>query len=260
MRESVFVWVSVVLLFPLFLAGCIQEIPYFEKDMRLEGPKPLINKEIFREIDLALLLDPGSKQNDSEKKRLRQAFVAFYKNAAEQQERRNRVQDTIMAASNQRCAEYKQHLKRFDRYTDTLFGMVTTAAAGLGAIFSSASTVRALSGAAAISAGSRSVISEVSFQEKTIQVLTIGFEKRREEISKEIMDKRKDADISKYTVEGAIADAIRYHDACSLIGGLEQVAKDQQRAQDPGLKAMTEYLDNFEDLKQKLNSVLTDSE
>ena len=251
------------------LAGCdrdkrlfLSKVPILEGDMRAVGPAPMVDKVSFGEIDLAVLLDPDIGQPRTlfffrkrariryEQQRLSEAFESFYEEESKKlKERRNRVQDRIMAASNQRCARYKQFLKRFDSYNNVFFGAITTGAAGLGAIFTPASTVAALSGAAAISSGIRSEVNDTLFQEKTIQVLTSGFEDQRKVIRKKITNYQA-CDIKTYSVETAIGDAIKYHDACSLITGLEVVAENVERAKDPGLKAMKTFMEDFNDLKK----------
>ena len=256
------------LLLALGLTGCdrdkrlfLARAPYFDGDMRTAGPTPMIDKVSFAEIDLAVLLDPETRTAKNlfffrkrariryEQERLSRAFAAFYEKDHDIKERRNRVQDRIMAASNQRCAQYKRYLKRFDSYNNLTFGIITTAAAGLGAVFTPVSTVSALSGAAAVSSGLRSEINATLFQEKTIQVLTAGFEKHRKIVKKKITNYQA-CGIDTYSVERAVGDAIKYHDACSLITGLEVVAEDVQRAQDPGLKAMKTFMDDFKALKK----------
>lgn len=271
----------VVLLLALGLTGCdrdkrffLARTPYFDGDMRTAGPIPMIDKVSFAEIDLAVLLDPeiGTVGRERslfflrrrariryEQQRLSGAFAAFYEEKNGIKERRNRVQDRIMAASNQRCARYKRYLKRFDSYNNLLFGSVTTAAAGLGAIFTPASTVAALSGAAAVSSGLRSEVNATLFQEKTIQVLTSGFEKHRKAIKKKITNYQA-CDIETYSVESAVGDAIKYHDACSLVTGLEVVAEDVQRAKDPGLKAMKAYAEDYKALTEAMKEAVEASE
>jgi len=119
-------------------------------------------------------------------------------------------------------------------------GGLTTAAAGAGAIFTAASTVRALSGVAAIFSGFRAEVNDAYFQNLTIQVITDGFESKRRGIYEEIVNKRKTStSLIDYPVEKAIGDAIVYHQNCSLIAGLEQAALSIQRAENPGMMAMT---------------------
>ncbi len=238
------------MLFALTLEAC--SLPYFTDDVTEAGPDPLIKSELFEKIDLALLLDPDGMINTAEccntaaiQQRLQRAFNEFYANLNDQVLRRNRVQDRIIASSNQRCAAYKKHLKRMDMTNNLSLGSITTVAAGLGSIFTHAATVRALSGSAAIASGLRSEFNEVLFHQKTAQLITKGIESRRKKLYEGILNTRRESadDMEQYNVEKAVADAIMYHDACSLAKGLEEVLLNQERADNPGLKELKRILD-----------------
>ena len=246
-----FVCIVLLLLIMTGLAGC-SRTPLRSLALDTEGPRPLMQTKQFRKIDLAALVAPDVDDGQrtggrwwsgwrSEQQRLQRAFRLFYENPADQKPRRSRVQDAIVNVSNLRCAEFKQFLLRSDVRRNFALGLITTASAGLGPVFSSVSTVRALSGGAAIASGIRAEHNQVYFRKKTIDVLSKGFERRRKEIHQEILGKRT-CNIDYYTVERAIGDAIKYDDACSLLVGLETMAADQQRANDPGLERVEEIM------------------
>lgn len=246
----------VAMLFAVTLAGCYYN-PYFQDNVWEEGAEPLIDKKLFQEIDLALLLDPEVSIDTADccdtatsRKRLQDAFNAFYANANDHIIRRNRVQDRIIASSNQRCSVYKRFLKRIDMANNSILGSVTTVAAGLGSIFTHAATVRALAGSAAIASGLRGNFNEGFLQQKTIQLVTKGIESRRQVIYDSILKKRQQSanDIKQYNVEKAVADAIMYHDACSLVTGLEEALLNQERAENPGLNELKRTLDRLRNM------------
>lgn len=203
------------------------------------GPKPLID-DCFEKIDIALLLNPEGQrieENDEldiKRDKIEKAFIAFYKNPIDQKRRRNSIQERILSASVQRCGEYKNFLKQFESGTNFFLGSMTTAVAGAGAIFTGLDTVRALSGTAAIISGVRAEFNEDYFSNQTVQVLTNGFESKRDELYEKILNRRNQS-ITRYPVEAAIKDAIEYHASCSLIAGLEQAALAIERAKNPGL-------------------------
>lgn len=203
------------------------------------GPKPLID-DCFEKIDIALLLNPEGQrieENDEldiKRDKIEKAFIAFYKNPIDQKRRRNSIQERILSASVQRCGEYKNFLKQFESGTNFFLGSMTTAVAGAGAIFTGLDTVRALSGTAAIISGVRAEFNEDYFSNQTVQVLTNGFESKRDEFYEKILNRRNQS-ITRYPVEAAIKDAIEYHASCSLIAGLEQAALAIERAKNPGL-------------------------
>lgn len=210
-----------------------------------QGAVPLLVSDTFEVIDLELLLNPSitactdPPQVDAEPRaRLATAFNSFYESCgvltkdtdrnSELRLRRNRVQDRLIAASNQRCAVYKQHVRRFDSTSNVLLGALTTLSAGAGALVTHVDSARVLSGLAAAASGVRAELNETYFQQNTIQVLSSAFEERRTKIRAEMLERSRDS-IYDYTVERAVADALRYHDACSLVAGLEAVALQQGR-------------------------------
>ena len=227
-------------------------IPYFQLEQSKQGAAPLINPDTLEKIDLALLLHPkpSASTNGDSRERLQKAFNEFYK-SGDPSLHRDRVQERIIAASNQRCANYKQFVRRFDTTTNLLLGGLTTLTAGLGAIFTHMDTVRALSGAASITSGFRAEVNEAYFHQQTVQLITDGLEARRKELYSEMV-KQRSKDIRAYTVENAVADAILYHDACSLLAGLEQVALNQRRAEDPGVNQLNKHLDLLTTMKKKM--------
>ncbi len=248
------------MLLALNLAGC-GTIPYFDDDQSQQGAL-ILTEDKFQKIDLAMLLVSNiktvhseiqtvcpkasstklfQKENENQynyQERLQCAFNQFYLDKNEQALRRNRVQDRIIAASNQRCANYKKHVRRTYTTNNAILGGFTTLAAGLGSIFTSESVVRSLAGTAGILSGVRAEINEVYFQQNTIQLLAQGFEDRRKEILEEILNRRSSAGIEDYNVELAVADAILYHDACSMLTGLQRLALNQKRAEEPGFKQL----------------------
>lgn len=231
----------------------------YPRDQSTHGALALLNDKIFEKIDLALVLDPKGECNSTKDGRMRLecAFEAFYNGAEDDvlKLKRNRVQDRLVAASNQRCARYKRHVRRFDSTNNLLFGALTTSSAGLGAILTNVDAVRALSGAAAIASGVRAEINETYFGQSAIQAVSRGFEQRRKDLRKK-MENEQTKLIEEYTVERAVADALVYHDACSLIAGLEEIARDQGRAANPGLAQIEDTLEWVGNIVEEMGDVV----
>jgi hypothetical protein len=245
------------------LAGCTTT-----KETDAFGVDPLVKNDGFKIIDLAEVLSAGEfsmkepsdsdedgNQNKNKNKndnagKLEMAFARFAraidseKNAGKSKLHRNRVQEFILAASNQACGVYKHNLKEFEAEVNFWLGSLTTALAGAGAIFTGTDIVRALSGAAGITSGVRFEFNEDFFQNLTIQVITKGLESKRREIYDEIV-KNREHGLEKYPIQRAIKDAIFYHDHCSLISGLEQAAITIERNENPGPEAMKRFLKNL---------------
>lgn len=209
----------------------------FNNSQQVQGARPLI-EEPFEQVDLTALLDrAGTNPNLNSKTQLTEpandrdaelqlanAFQNFYAQCMTPSQScvlsRNRVQERIIAASEQRCASYKQWIKQFQAEGEFTLGTVATTLAGLGAIFTGVGTVRALSGAAAIVSGTRAEFDQALFSNLAVQVITKGIDTQRSAFYKEIQE-RQDESIREYTVEAAVADALEYHGACSVLSGLE---------------------------------------
>lgn len=226
------------------------------------GTENLIDRESFQKLDLALILSQQSKTSlqlnkgseEKNREQLELAFKQFNETTKNQENKsvnmrlRNQVQDRIVAASNQACAEFKRELKALDARTNFILGSLTTAVAGAGAIFSGG-TSQALSGVASILSGVRAEFNEDYFQMLTIQVITDGLEKKRQEIYTKVLDDREKG-LTEYPVERAIADAIRYHDNCSLVAGLEQAALSIERAANPGMDQLKKFKEMMKVLRK----------
>lgn len=248
----------------LALAGCSWTSGYSfawaKRNMTLYGPFPLLEAS-FEQIDLTNLM----LGNGVPKEKIQtwdEAFAAFEKiikdkDKKEQARLRNQVQERILAASNQRCGEYKNFLKQFDSESNIILGGLATAIGGAGAIFKAADTARALSGIAAIFSGWRAEANAAYFNNLTIQVISKGIEGRRKEVYEEILKNRENGlkDYKDYPVQRAVGDAAVYHYNCSLIAGLEHAAQSVERDQNPGLPQINKALDNLIDARKKLDTL-----
>jgi hypothetical protein len=239
------------------LGGCGPGFAWYNRNQTLYGPTPILDDSV-ETINLTKLMSFGDDAQP-EIKDWDAAFAAFDKRAnslsgSDQKKLRNEVQDRIVAASNQRCGEYKNFLKQFDSETNTILGGLATAVGGAGAIFTHADTARALSGIAAIFSGWRAEVSADFFNNLTIQVVTKGIEAKRKEIYNQMLVDR-EGDLSQYSVQRAVGDAAVYHYNCSLIAGLEQAAQSIERAENPGLGNIKKALDNLVEIQNKIASM-----
>jgi hypothetical protein len=90
-----------------------------------------------------------------------------------------------------------------------------------GAVVTGADGARALAGLSGATSGVRAEYNEQYFADLAAHVVTKGINARRNEILEKI-HVAQGMSVKEYTIEIAIADAIVYHGACSLVGGLEQ--------------------------------------
>jgi len=224
---------------------------FLNKDLTSQGPDPLIRRTTFEQIDLVALLDPDAHSGipedtdldslsvDQQRRYIERAIHKFDVTGADDAKalRRNSIQERILAASNQRCNEYKKFLRQFEAEGNFLLGTATTVLGGLGAIFTPAATVRALSGSAAITSGTRAEFQEDFFQRLATHVITAGIDARRQELYRDMKDRQKEPYLT-YTVSAAINDAVTYHSACNTVVGLQAANDSIQKTQDPGLKQL----------------------
>jgi hypothetical protein len=229
------------------------------------GAAQLIPSSDLENIDLVFVLDPAGYARESVQARCRTAnpdscwsslsegqkvdaaIEAFYSSrydssAAQIRMRRNRVQERILAASNQRCNIFKTYLQRLHANSNFFFGAASTIAGGVGSIVTGVNTARALAGVAGILSGVRSELNQDYFSNLGVGVINDGIEARRREIYKQIAEQGQSKPIEDYSVEAAIKDAIFYHGQCSIVAGLQEAGDAIKTIQDPGMEAMKNAL------------------
>ncbi|UJP05970.1 MAG: hypothetical protein LZF61_03045 [Nitrosomonas sp.] len=198
--------------------------------------------EGFTDRDLLLVLDSNADIGNwdtltsaEKSKQLNKAYLEA--NKAGNEARRAQIQDRLIAASNQRCNLYATHLKKMSTNINGFLGTVTTAVAGAGAIVTGAEAARILAGIAGITSGTRAELNQAIFETVTTSVIIPAFQQKRADLATAMIQKRS-RKISEYTIEGAIADAINYHGACSLDSGISQAQRSLQFFGDIGLTRM----------------------
>jgi hypothetical protein len=61
--------------------------------------------------------------------------------------------------------------------------------------------------------------------------------------------------ISQYTVELALADALRFHAACTIPSGLEKAADSVEKIQSPGFETVRQGIDNMINIQKRMNKL-----
>ncbi len=258
----------------------------------LTGANPIFDSENFEEVNLEVMLDPRDYRNDESlykprlickkyvteteakakakakyehghdvrtgcinRAYLAASLAAFYDpRYGAAKDRRNRVQDRLLAASEHRCGAYKQYLKAYDIHWETGLGIGTTVLAAAGAIATGTLNTRAFSGLAAMFSGTRAEIRQGVFSNLASFVIIPGIDKKRTTLLEAIKENRK-LDISEYTVEAALHDAAAYHGACTLESGLEVAQDSIKRIENPGLSQINKTLAHLAETKQLMNMV-----
>jgi hypothetical protein len=132
------------------------------------------------------------------------------------------LQDRIIISSNELCETYKTVLKRKQARFNQWAGAVSVVSAAAGTIAPAETTAKIWSGISGSSTGIRAEYNQNYFSNLAAHAIAKGINKRRGDILEKVNEARTKK-LSEYTAEMAIADAIVYHGACSLIGGLEQL-------------------------------------
>ena len=135
---------------------------------------------------------------------------------------RNRIQDRLIMVSNDLCEEYKTVLKRKQSNANFFYGLTSVLAGAAGSV---AAGARAAGNWAAVSGAASGVRAEHNqdfYADMAAHVIAKGIVLKRRVIA-DAMQCARLRDEKDYSVERAIADAVVYHGACSLIGGLESM-------------------------------------
>lgn len=170
--------------------------------------------EDFEKIDLDKLLESyGLKPSETRD-------VDFTKDTAKYQYRRNELQDRLIAASNQRCGAYIRTLVSSKSQTQMGWGGLATFLSGAATVTTPAAAARVLSAGSTISGSFLSLYNEAYFNNLTVTVISSGIAKKREGLLRDMATK-KYHELTDYTVNAAISDALNYHAACNMITGLE---------------------------------------
>lgn len=148
---------------------------------------------------------------------------AFYSASGADEEKRlhrNRIQDRLILASNDGCEAFKTVLKRKQADRNFEFGTATVLFGAAGAVATGAQAAKNLAALAGASGGIRAEYNRDFFSDVAAHVITKGINSRRKEMLGGIVAGQAKP-IQDYTLEAALSDAVVFHRACSLVGGLE---------------------------------------
>lgn len=192
---------------------------------------------------------------------LSMAYAAFYQRVRALSEpaarlERNRIQDQIFGASQLACAIFKRNIRVQQEKSGFITGTATTVLGGLGALFTSTGTARALAGSAGIISGVGAEFRQAHFANLAAEVITAGIEAKRGGIYDQIDKRRHDptqGSIALYSMENAVHDTIRYHAACAIDAGFEAAKDAIQLTRNPGLNEAANVIDRVQALRNRLD-------
>ncbi|WP_298376802.1 hypothetical protein [Azospirillum sp.] len=181
------------------------------------------------------------------------AFYRVYDGRPDAGFARNRVQDAIMKAADQRCGEFKVQLEAAGAFEESATGVIAVITGTLGGLLQSAEAARSLAATSGIVSGSGAVISKAVFRNGSLKVIKTGIDLKRLELTEEFQPKRA-SELSSYSLEHAVRDAIRYGDACDIMEGLSKISDEvaqggakgsAERSADNGAGAVINRIDKL---------------
>jgi hypothetical protein len=171
---------------------------------------------------------------------------------------RNEIQGELITASAQRCNWFKAYLRRLSSDSDLAFGLASIVSGGVGAILTGVNGARIASGVSAIFGGARAEFDHDIMSGLTSSVIIPGIETARTQIMGEIITRRC-LGLGSYSLSLAIADAVRFHGACSFDVGVKVASQAIEHANDNsvGINALATtlmQLKNVRDAAAALNA------
>jgi hypothetical protein len=171
---------------------------------------------------------------------LDEAYLRFERCAGDDEQyrrRRNRLQERLISESNERCSAYKRQLQEARREAPaagrTGPGGLAAAMGGLTMLYPPAAAVGGLARAGALVTERRDPPARAFDAELTTRIVLAGIDTRRANLLQS-MRARQAEDPGAYPVEAGVGDALAYHEACSVVAGLE-AADEALAAADPGI-------------------------
>jgi hypothetical protein len=155
----------------------------------------------------------------------------------QKRQRRNSVQDKILAVATSRCNVFKTFLRRQQTDGNFYFGSATTIASVLGALLPGARDVRNMAGAAGIFSGLQAEFNQSYYSNLAAQVIAEGIELRQSQLKERLYAGAREASVVAYTMEAAIADALVFDGSCSALTGLVMAQDSIQQVTRPGPEA-----------------------
>lgn len=152
-------------------------------------------------------------------------------------QRRNGVQDKIIAVSTSRCNVFKTFLRRQQSDGNFYLGSATTVAGVLGALLPGARDVRNFAGAAGILSGIQAEFNQSYYSNLAAHVIVEGIELRQAQFKEKLYSSARDRSVADYTMEAAIADALVFDGSCSALTGLIVAQDSIQQVSRPGPEA-----------------------
>ncbi len=154
------------------------------------------------------------------------------------QERRNHIQERLLAASEQRCGDFKALLQRKQSDTGFITGLLTAGFSAAGAITKSIEGARTLAGLSGFSSAFGAEYNQAYFSNLAAHVVIAGIDSQRSRIYTQMVEAGQRKPITDYPLQQAIKDAMRYHAACNIMVGFIEAQDAIRTVENPGLDVL----------------------
>lgn len=207
-------------------------LPFVEMLEDAEGKATCIQKNQNNEFTT------GSYQCATKKFYARTRLLpAFY-----QRLERNRIQERILAVSEDRCNAYKRYLRYDQSMSNFWLGFGSTVAGGLGALSGTLTAAKSFAAFGGVLSGISAEYNQDFYGNLFYSVITKAIDEQRRDAYRQIQTYGQGKSLSEYPVEAAIKDAIVYDGTCSAVSAMEYAEKAVQLVNDPGMDGMMRYL------------------
>lgn len=166
---------------------------------------------------------------------------ALQKKPVEAQAERNSLQDRLIVASDQSCGLYKRYLNAQQSSTNFLLGSTSLVLSAVATNITDAVAAKNYTTGALISSGLAAEYNTDMFNSQMVFAIGKAIDATREETLNKLRRERMGKSMAEYGLSAAIGDALRYHELCSLMGGLAHMDKSVFVVSDPGLKHIARW-------------------
>ncbi len=160
---------------------------------------------------------------------------------ATQRLERNRIQERILAVSEDRCNAYKRYLRYDQSMSNFWMGAGATLAGGLGALSPTLTAAKTYAATGGILSGFSAEYNQDFYGNLFYSVITKAIDEQRRDAYRQIQAYGQGKNLIDYPVEAAIKDAILYDGTCSAVSAMEYAEKAVQLVNDPGMDSMMRY-------------------
>ncbi|MDJ0942440.1 MAG: hypothetical protein QNJ30_03195 [Kiloniellales bacterium] len=148
---------------------------------------------------------------------------------------RNRLQSFLLRLSDVNCARYVDDMYARVAARKVVLKSITLLSGSAAAVVSGELAKSVLGAVSAVATGTDAILDAEILQNQVITLVATQINAQRASIAAEIRRKREEADqqgnqsLVTYSLEGAIHDVDRYHQACGFLPAIVELTKESQR-------------------------------